>query len=65
MEYLKAIYGSVMAGIGSTSAAYVASGGHIGLVAGLTIAGTIITAFGAVFGVTNAPSTDEYDYSAE
>ena len=52
---LKAIYAALMAGIGSTSAAYVSSNGHIGLVAALTIAGSIITAYGTVYGVTNVP----------
>lgn len=55
MQYLKAIYAGLMAGIGSTSAAYVASQGHIGVVAGLTIASATISAVAVVWGVTNAP----------
>jgi hypothetical protein len=54
VKYLKAIYAGLMSGIGSTSAAYVAGGGHIGVVAGLTIAGTVASAVAVVWGVTNA-----------
>jgi hypothetical protein len=53
---LKAIYAAFMAGIASTSTAYVSGNGHIGLVAGLTIAGAVVSAYGAVWGVTNAPA---------
>lgn len=55
-KYLKAIYGGAMAGIGSTSAAYVAGNGHIGVVAGLTIASSVLTALAVVWGVTNSPA---------
>jgi hypothetical protein len=55
MQYLKAIYAGLMAGIGSTSAAYVAGGSHIGVVAGLTIASSVISAVAVVWGVTNVP----------
>jgi hypothetical protein len=51
---LKALYAAAIAGFGSTSAAYVAGGGHIGLVAGLTIATSVLTAGFGVYGVTNA-----------
>lgn len=54
-KYLKAIYAGLMAGIGATSSAYVAGNQHIGVVAGLTIAGTVISAVAVVWGVTNAP----------
>lgn len=53
--YLKAIYAAAIAAFGSTSTAYEASGGHIGLVAGLTIATATLTAGFGVFGVTNVP----------
>jgi len=52
-QYLKALYGGAMAGIGSTSSAYVAGNGHIGVVAGLTIASSVLTALAVVWGVTN------------
>ncbi len=56
MKYLKAFYAAAIAGFGSTSAAYVAGSGHIGLVSALTIATTVLTAGLGVFGVTNAPA---------
>lgn len=59
MKYLKAFYAAALAGFGSTSAAYVAGNGHIGLVAALTIASTVLSAGLGVFGVTNAPYVTE------
>jgi len=53
-EALKAVYAAAIAGFTTTSAAYVSGNGHIGLVAGLTIAGAVITAGFGVYGVTNA-----------
>lgn len=55
MLYLKAFYAAATAAIGATSTAYVAGGGHIGFVAGLTIAGATLSAFGVVWGVPNKP----------
>lgn len=57
MKYLKCLYAGLMAGIGSTSSAYVAGGGHIGVVAGLTIAAATISALAVTWGVTNAPAS--------
>lgn len=53
-KYLKAIYAAVIAGIGTTSSAYVAGHGHIGIVAGCTIASAVVVAAGGVWGVTNS-----------
>ena len=55
MQYLKAIYAAILAGIGATSSAYVSGNHHIGVVAGCTIATTVLLAAGGVWGVTNAP----------
>jgi hypothetical protein len=54
-QYLKAIYAAAIAGFTTTASAYEAGGGHIGLVAGLTIAAAVLTAGLGVAGVTNAP----------
>jgi hypothetical protein len=54
-QYLKAFYAAAIAGFAATSAAYEAGHGHIGLVAGLTIAGAVLTAGFGVAGVANAP----------
>ena len=54
-KYLKAIFAAAFAGIGATQSAYVAGAGHIGLYAGLTIAASMLTALGVVWGVSNKP----------
>jgi hypothetical protein len=54
-QYLKAFYAAAIAGFAATSTAYEAGGGHIGLVAGLTIATAVLTAGFGVWGVANAP----------
>lgn len=54
MQYLKAIYAGVAAGIGSAGSAYVQNP-HIGVAGGLAIATSVLLAFGATLGVTNAP----------
>ena len=59
MYYLKAIYAAAIAAFGSTSTAYEAGHGHIGLIAGLTIATVTMTAGFGVFGVTNVPKTPQ------
>ena len=51
--YLKAVYAALSAGVAATSTAYVSGNGHIGFVAGLTIAGAVLGAFGVVWGVPN------------
>lgn len=56
-KYLKAVYAAVFAALGATSSAYIAGGNHVGVVAGVSIATTALTAFGVVWGVPNAPST--------
>lgn len=53
MKCLKAIYAAVIAGLGSAQLSYVTGHGHIGWYAGMTIATMTVTAFGAVYGVTN------------
>lgn len=53
-KYLKAIYGAVLAGLGATGTAYAQGNGHIGIVAAVFIATTVVTAFGVVWGVPNA-----------
>jgi len=55
MKYLKAIYAAFIAGVAATSTAYVSGNGHIGFVAGLTIASSIVTAAAVVWGVPNSP----------
>lgn len=51
--YLKAFYASASAALAAASSAYVAGHGHIGWLAGLTIAGAAVGAFGVVWGVPN------------
>jgi hypothetical protein len=53
-KYLKALYGAVLAGLGATATAYIQGHGHIGFVADIFIATTVVTAFGVVWGVPNA-----------
>ena len=53
-QYLKAIYGAILAGLGATGTAYAQGGGHIGWVAGIFIATAVVTSFGVVWGVPNA-----------
>lgn len=55
MNYLKAIFAAAFAAIGSTETAYVAGNGHIGVIAGLTIAGATLSAAAVVWGVPNIP----------
>lgn len=57
MKYLKAIFAAVFAGIGAAQTAYVAGHGHIGLYAGLTIAGGILTSLAVVWGIPNTGGT--------
>lgn len=52
-QYLKAIYAAVSAAIVGVSGAYVQGNGHIGLVAGLTVANAALAAGFAVWGVPN------------
>ena len=52
-KQLKAIYAAVVAGLGSAQLAYVTGHEHIGWYAGMTIATMTVTAYGAVYGVTN------------
>lgn len=51
---LKAVYGSVLAGLGATATAYAQGDGHIGWEAAIFIATATVTAFGVVWGVPNA-----------
>lgn len=55
-QYLKAIYGAILTGLGATVAAYLSGHGHIGFVSDIEIATATITAFGVVWGVPNASS---------
>jgi hypothetical protein len=57
MKYLKAFYAAAAAGIAATSSAYVQGSGHIGFVAGLTIASSVLGAGAIVFGVPNAEAS--------
>lgn len=52
-QILKALYGAAMAGLGATAAAYTQGHGHIGFVAGITIAGSVLTALSVVWAVPN------------
>lgn len=54
--YLKAIYAAATAALAATSSAYVAGHGHIGWLAGITIAGAALGALGVVWGVPNKPT---------
>lgn len=51
--YLKAVYGAVAAALAATGAAYVQGHGHIGLQAGIMIAGAFWGALGVIWGVPN------------
>lgn len=51
--YLKALYGSVLAGLGAAQTAYLVPPHHIGWSAGIGIAISSITAFGVVWAVPN------------
>lgn len=50
---LKALYGSVLAGLGAAATAYAQGNGRIGWDAGIVIAIATVTAFGVVWGVPN------------
>ena len=52
-QYLKAIFAIAFAGLGATQPAYVAGGGHINFVSGITIAIAAVSAGGVVLGVPN------------
>ena len=54
MQYLKAIYAAVAAGLASASTAYAQGNGHIGVAAGIAIAVSVVSAAGVVWGVPNA-----------
>lgn len=54
-QYLKAVFGATTAGLGQAYATLAASG-HINWTQGVFIALTTLTTFGAVLGVTNAPT---------
>lgn len=56
-RYLKALYGAAVAALSATSAAYAQGGGHIGLQAGLTIAGAFLGALAVIWAVPNTPSS--------
>jgi hypothetical protein len=51
--YLKALYGATFAALASAQGAYVATG-HIGWLAGFTIAGAFLGGFAVIWGVPNA-----------
>ena len=53
MQYLKAIYAAVAAGLAAASTAYAQGNGHIGWPAGVAIAVSVVSAFGVVWGVPN------------
>lgn len=52
-KYLKALFAALFTAIGATQTAYVSSHGHIGVVAGLTIAGSTLASLAVVWGVPN------------
>lgn len=56
---LKALYAAFMAGTASVSTAYISGNGHIGVVAGITIAVAVVSSYAAVWGVTNAPAAPQ------
>lgn len=56
-KQLKAIYAGVLATLGAVSTALAAGNNHISWQAGVTIAVTGVTAYGATYGVTNGPDT--------
>jgi hypothetical protein len=55
-KYLKALFAGAFTALGSTQTAYVAGGGHIGFVAGITIGLATLSSLAVVFGVPNAKS---------
>ena len=55
-QILKAIFAATIAGLGAASTALEAGNGHIGWQSGIVIAITATSAFGGVWGVTNAPA---------
>ena len=55
-QYLKAIYGAVLAGLGATATAYAQGHGHIGWQAVIFIVTSVVTSLGVIWGVPNAPA---------
>lgn len=51
--YLKALYGAAVAALSATSAAYLAGNGHIGVQAGIVIAGAALSALSIIWAVPN------------
>jgi uncharacterized membrane protein SpoIIM required for sporulation len=55
LQYLKALYGSAVAGL-STAYALTLNGGHIGLNGGIAIAAAAVGALAVIWAVPNAPA---------
>ncbi len=55
--YLKALYGSVAAGLGALEAAYVAHGGAVVWGDAIPVAIAAVAALGVIWGVPNAQKT--------
>lgn len=55
-QYLKAVYGAVVAGLGAAATAYAQGGGHIGWQSGIFIASAALGALAVVWGVPNKPA---------
>lgn len=58
-KYLKALYGAAVAALATAQGALLQGHGHIGLTAGLSIAGAALAALAVIWAVPNAPGGSE------